>query len=541
VNRVPLLAGLATAFAGLVNVASALTPELPLRLRSLLTLAPAADVRLAHALALPAGLALLGVARPLAKRRRRALHLAIALLIAAGVLNLLKGLDLEEALLSWGVAYVLWRARPAFWVRHATDANRLARCAVIAAGAIGTALLAALVAGGTPADALRGLALSGTHRFGEHFEWLPLALGVLGAGSVATIGALLLAPLRPQRVADALDRRRAAALVRRHGTDTLSAFKLRDDLVRRWSPDGRAFVAYRIHAGTLLLAGDPVGPLESYEPLLVQMRDYARDHGLTIGALGASETFADAAQRAGLRSLYLGDEAMVPTCEMDLSGGSRKTLRKAVNRVARNGYSAELQTVADLTPATLKELERVSEQWRDGAEERGFSMAHHTLVDDLLPDALVLTARDGEGHIRGFLHFVPVCGARVVSLGFMRRERDTPNGLTEFMVVAAARELAARGIEEFSLNFIAGGRWLREPANVIERAVAGTLRVADRWLQIERLLRFNAKFEPRWQPRHLLFEGATDLPRVALGAMVAEGQVPTPAPLRKLGPSPSPS
>jgi len=543
VNRVPLLAGLATAFAGLVNVASALTPELPLRLRSLLALAPAADVRLAHALALPAGLALLGVARPLAKRRRRALHLAIALLLAAGVLNLLKGLDLEEALLSWGVAYVLWRARPAFWVRHATHAlaSVAARCTVIAAAAVGTALLAVLVAGGTPGDALRGLALSGTHRFGEHFEWLPLALGILGAGSVTVIGALLLAPLRPQRVADALDRRRAAALVRRHGTDTLSAFKLRDDLVRRWSPDGRAFVAYRVHAGTLLLAGDPVGPLESYEPLLVQMRDYARDHGLTIGALGASETFANAAQRAGLRSLYLGDEAMVRTGDMDLSGGSRKTLRKAVNRVARNGYSAELQTVADLTPTALEELERVSEQWRDGAEERGFSMAHHTLVDDLLPDALVLTARDDQGRIRGFLHFVPVCGARVVSLGFMRRERDTPNGLTEFMVVAAARELAARGIEEFSLNFIAGGRWLREPANLIERAVAGTLRVADRWLQIERLLRFNAKFEPRWQPRHLLFERATDLPRVALGAMVAEGQMPTPAPLRRLGPSPSPS
>ncbi|HET8536788.1 MAG TPA: phosphatidylglycerol lysyltransferase domain-containing protein, partial [Solirubrobacteraceae bacterium] len=458
-NRVPLLAGLATAFAGLVNVASALTPELPLRLRSLLALAPAADVRLAHALALPAGLALLGVAWPLAKRRRRALHLAIALLLAAGLLNILKGLDLEEALLSWGVALVLWRARSAFWVRHATEAlpQVLIRCAVIAGGAIITALIAAVVAGGTPADALRGLALSGTHRFDEHFEWLPLALGVLGAGSAAVIGALLLAPLRPQRVADALDRRRAAALVRRHGTDTLSAFKLRDDLVRRWSPDGRAFVAYRIHAGTLLLAGDPVGPLESYEPLLVQMRDYARDHGLTIGALGASETFADAAQRAGLRSLYLGDEAMVRTGEMDLSGGPRKSLRKAVNRVARNGYRAELQTVADLTPDTLAELERVSAQWRDGAEERGFSMAHHTLVDDLLPDALVLTARDAGGRVRGFLHFVPVCGARVVSLGFMRRERDTPNGLTEFMVVAAASELAARGIEEFSLNFIAGG------------------------------------------------------------------------------------
>jgi lysyl-tRNA synthetase, class II len=542
-DRVPAVAGVATAFAGAVNVASALTPELPLRVRSLLALAPATDVRLAHALALPAGLALLGVARPLVKRRRRALHLALVLLAAAGLLNILKGLDLEEAALSWGTAYVLWRARPAFWVRHATDAlpQVLVRCAVIAMGATAAALLAVWIAGGTPGDALRGLAIAGPGQFKEHFEWLPLALGILGAGSTAVIGALLLAPLRPRRVADALDRRRAAALVRRHGTDTLSAFKLRDDLVRRWSPDGRTLAAYRVHAGTLLLAGDPVGPVDTYEAMLREMRCYARDHGLVLGVLGASDTCMAAAERADIRHLYLGDEAMVRTGELDLSGGARKSLRKAVNRVARNGYEAELLTVADLTPAMLAELEGVSEQWRDGAAERGFSMAHHTLVDELLPDALVLLARDGDGRVGGFLHFVPVCGARVVSLGFMRRERDTPNGLTEFMVVSAARLLGERGIEEFSLNFNTGGRWLRAPANLVERTAAAALRIADRWLQIERLLRFNQKFDPRWQPRYLLFERAGDVPRVALAAMVAEGQVPTPAPLRRLGPSPSPS
>ena len=37
-------------------------------------------------------------------------------------------------------------------------------------------------------------------------------------------------------------------------------------------------------------------------------------------------------------------------------------------------------------------------------------MAHHTLVDELVPDALVLVARDADGDIRGFLHFMPVYG-----------------------------------------------------------------------------------------------------------------------------------
>jgi lysyl-tRNA synthetase class 2 len=230
--------------------------------------------------------------------------------------------------------------------------------------------------------------------------------------------------------------------------------------------------------------------------------------------------------------VYLGDEAILPAGPMDLSGGAMKSLRKAVNRVARNGFTAELRTVGDLDRAALAELDAVSARWRDGAAERGFSMTHDALADDLLPDATVVLARDEHGAIRGFLHFVPVFGRPAVSLAFMRRDRATPNGLTDFLVVEAARLLGDAGVEELSLNFAAFGRWLREPANAFERAAGGLLRVADRWFQLERLLRFNAKFGPRWQPRYLLFAGPARLPRVALGALRAEGQLPAPRHLR---------
>ena len=103
---------------------------------------------------------------------------------------------------------------------------------------------------------------------------------------------------------------------------------------------------------------------------------------------------------------------------------------------------------ASSTPPTLAAAAtRSAARWLDGAPDRGFSMAHDDLVDELLPDALVVLARDADGASRGFLHFVPVFGRPAVSLGFMRRDRDTPNGLTDFLVVHAARLLAERGID----------------------------------------------------------------------------------------------
>ena len=74
------------------------------------------------------------------------------------------------------------------------------------------------------------------------------------------------------------------------------------------------------------------------------------------------------------------------------------------------------------------------------------------------------------------------------------------------MVVEAARLLGEAGIAEFSLNFAAYGALAARARDLVERLLAVILRVADRWFQVERLLRFNEKFEPRWQPRYLLFE-----------------------------------
>jgi lysyl-tRNA synthetase class 2 len=540
-DRVPVIAGVATAAVGALNVASAMTDELPVRLRHLLSLMPAGDVRVAHALALPAGLALVGAGWPLVKRRRRALHGALALLLVVGVLNLLKGLDIEEALVNWALAAVLWRSRAAFWVGHERPASAalVARVAVLAAGAAGVAIAAVALAAGhavaplpgaaVPRAAIALLTVTAGPDFHAPFAWLPMGLGVLGVGTAVAIAATILEPLRPANLAGALERRHAAALVRRHGTDTLSAFKLRHDLQRLWSADGRAMVAFRVEAGSMLLAGDPLGPPDAAAGMLDEAIAWARRHGLGFGAVGASERFAATARAAGIHALYLGDEALLPTGATDLAGGARKTLRKAVNRVARNGFTAELVAAGDLDAATLARLHAVSDAWRAGAPERGFSMAHDTLVDELLPDALVVLGRDAEGVVQGFLHFVPVFGRNVVSLGFMRRERDTPNGLTEFLVVEAALLLAEQGVEEFSLNFSAYGRWLRAPANALERALAVVLRRADSYFQVERLLRFNEKFGPRWQPRYMLFERPAQLPRIALASMWAEGQLPRPA------------
>ncbi len=54
------------------------------------------------------------------------------------------------------------------------------------------------------------------------------------------------------------------------------------------------------------------------------------------------------------------------------------------------------------------------------------------------------------------------------------------------------------------------------------RAWRKVLLFASRWFQIESLYRFNAKFQPTWVPRFIVYPAARDLPRIAVAALEAE-------------------
>ncbi|MGZ4286358.1 MAG: bifunctional lysylphosphatidylglycerol flippase/synthetase MprF [Solirubrobacteraceae bacterium] len=541
----PRLAAAACAVVGLINIASALTPDIRWRGHLLLSFEPVEAIRLFHAMALPFGTALVLVSPYLLKRRRRALQVAIALMLALGLFDLLKGLDFEETVITWTAAAVLYAGRSAFAVRHDPITLRSAvwRVPVLSAGALALAAVAAWVSEGHPSvgtvvretgDLLawqRGpLAFEAHTALHHQFAWIPLGIHMVEIATLLAVAYVIFRPIAaPRRLPDHATRQRAASLVREHGSDTLSFFKLRADKHYFFSDDQRAFVGYRIENGVLLLSGDPVGPEDAIRPLLAQLGMFTSRSGLKLGAVGASEGICALYERMGLHTLYLGDEAVVDLTKFSLQGRPIRKVRQSVTRLQKAGYEAELHDLAALDPGTIADIERVIEVGRQGAPERGFSMAMDSIGGQAGRDTMVVIARDDQGAIRGVLHFVPCYGRDAVSLSFMRRDPDTPNGLTEFMVARAAELLRDRGLNEMSLNFAAFAKWMHSPSGWLERTLGQLVALGNPFFQIESLYRFNAKFFPRWEPRYLVYEGTLGLPRAGIAAMCAEGQLPKPS------------
>ena len=553
-NLTPALAAIAAALIGLINVASTLTPNIRWRGHLLLGFEPVEAMRLFHAFALPVGAALLLVAPYLLKRRRRAWQAGVVLMVLLGLLDLLKGLDFEETVITWLTAAALFASRDAFRVEHDRITVRSAAWRVPLLGffGVGLAALAAWATEGHP-SAVRVARETGdlllwretgplnfrhhlVHFHHHYFAWVPLGVHLVELGTLLAMAYVVFRPLRaPKSLPGPGARQAAAELVRAHGTDTLSFFKLRADKQYLFSADRSAFVGYRIQAGVLLLSGDPVGPDDAFPELLADVRRYAAARGLKLSAVGASARMRALYEELGLRTIYLGDEAIIELQRFSLEGRPIRKVRQSVSRLTKAGFTAEAHSVGSLGEETAREVEDVLERGREGAPERGFSMAMDSLTGDHDNETVVVLARDGEGAVKGVLHFVPCYGRAAMSLSFMRRDPGTPNGLTEFLVVRAVELLRERGLDEISLNFAAFAKWMHTPERRWERVLGRLITLANPFFQIESLYRFNAKFFPRWEPRYLVYEGRCGLPRASLAALWAEGQLPKPEMPRRAG------
>lgn len=455
-----------TVLLAIITVASALSPPLRARLEVLLEVLPFFALHMAAASTVFVGCALAMTARGLLHGHRIAWVASVGLLVVAVVLNLVKGLDVEEGVVSAVMVVWLVVSRRAFTV---VPTRSQVRRGVM--GGVGAAVAVVIVS--TVLVLTMGRRLhprvgetvrAAAERLGGDSQLPLVGLGPAGAPLLAAAGIavavvslwLLLSPRGSVSRTPAdlvIDRERARTIVARHGGGTLDYFALRDD--KEWFFTGDAVVAYAVRAGVCLVSPDPVGPLGSRYQTWADFMDFTSARGWTVVVVAAAEDWVEVYENAGLKSLYLGDEAIVDVAAFTLTGRAVKGLRQAVNRVERAGVEATFIDPATASQEVRDKVLAIADKSRQGEAERGFSMTLSRMFDPADTGLLMVTATDSTGRVLGFIQWVPANDLPGWSLDVMRRDTadDVPNGLTDFMIVRTIEHIAAEGAQGLGLNF----------------------------------------------------------------------------------------
>jgi len=543
-NREARWIGLAVELVGLGTLASCVLPEWRDRLRLVNDVFTPELTGAASGLAALAGVTLVLVGRGVAGRRRIAWLVAVLSLGAATVAHLIKGLDVEPAVVTAAcIGILVWR-RELFVVQlgpaRGVKVVRVALLALTTDLAYGVAGLLLhrrviepdLTIGNTLAQVgarlvgLRGpLTLEG--RFGH---WFPISLTGLGLLTMVAVLSAVLAPIALAGSGSESELAEARALTDRPDGDTLDPFVLRRDKRRVFSIDRQAVVGYRYVRGIGLAAGDPVGEPSAFRSALAEFLELCTRLGWRPAIIGVREDRLPLYLEAGLRVLYIGDEAIIDVPQFDLGGRPMRNARQGVQRSHNAGISTEFRREGELDPGLRNELLEISDAQLDGQREFGFSMTLGGMFSGDHPDCLVAIARDQQGRPVAFQRYLPCRGGKALSLDIMRRCPTAPNGVNERLIVDSVDWARKRELEEVSLNFAAFRDLLDEGATpgAVGAAMARVLQSFDGrlGLQLDTLRRFNAKFRPRWVRRYVVYQAHTDLPAVGVAALSAEGFLP---------------
>jgi phosphatidylglycerol lysyltransferase len=318
------------------------------------------------------------------------------------------------------------------------------------------------------------------------------------------------------------DRRTTEDLLDRWATNGLAPFVLADDKNWWFADDRSAVLAYKVVGRTAVVLGEPIG---SPAGCLVAARgflEFCDGNGWTVGFHQVTAAGRETLARAGLRSLKIGENAVIPVNGFDLSAPQHKSLRSALRRVERAGCRV-VALPQPIDAPTMDALREVSDAWlsSSGHRERTFTLGQFD--PDRLRSTTVLAVVSANDAIVAFVSLLPTYRSINGNFDLMRRGMHAPNGAMEALFVAMIERCRALGLEGLDLG-------MAPFANVDEGSIAGrALRAAYEggrsMFNFDGLRAFKQKWDPVWECRYICYQADADLPTLA-AAIVRAGELP---------------
>jgi phosphatidylglycerol lysyltransferase len=489
-------------------------------------------------------LVLLPVARALLRGKRHAWLLAVALCAFSFASTRLSHEDRSYTLLVFGLLLSLLLLAPLFPTR--SDPRSLLR---------GYAMLAASLACLLGHGLVHLLQHQTILVAGQLLHFKPgvllfFAQTALQILAFLFLGSGVLEVLRPVLRARRIHRAeiaRARKIVEQYGTRTMAHFTLLGtDKSYFWSSTEASFLAYRLSLGVALVLGDPIGPKEELEPLLLAFSAYCLRQDWKFAIYQASPWLLKVARNFNLSAYKVGEEAIVPVAYFTTKGKAGAAVRHSIARAQRDGVTVRCLWGVPLSDGIEAGMKRITSAWmalQNTRTQMGFSMGQFPA--DWSPQLLTAVAFNREGEVQAFITWTPLYAGNGWSLDNMRRLPDATPGIMEMLISASIDWARERGYVTMSLGLapLAGldnslEVDLRDAATAELEVTTSVMFGPPSWLErsvaflykhkillgsYASLQFFKSKFNPIWESRYLIVRDTSALPVILVALAQAHG------------------
>jgi phosphatidylglycerol lysyltransferase len=342
----------------------------------------------------------------------------------------------------------------------------------------------------------------------SHARWFLDSLRLLGVVA-ALVGAVsLFRPVAYRLRTLPAERALVRDILSQHGRSALDFFKLWPDKSYFFSETRRSVVAYRTALGVALSLGDPVGPDEELEGTVGAFLHVCSDNGWKVAFHQVPPDLLGLYDRLGFQALKIGEVAVVDLEHFATHTVARREFRRARNRFREAGYTV-VRHVPPHAPSLLDQVEEVSDEWLSlpGRREREFTLGR--FERSYVGSTPLVALHAADGHVAAFVNEIPAYQPGQATIDLMRHRADLAHGAMDYLVVELLLLLKGEGYRSFNLGLAPfAGVGDRPGATLYERTIHQLFEHLNRFFSYAGLRHYKAKFEPAWEDRFLVYQGA---------------------------------
>lgn len=299
---------------------------------------------------------------------------------------------------------------------------------------------------------------------------------------------------------------RVRRLIGRYGGNEVShlAF-LRDKhtYFYREAGEDQLLILFRRRANKLMVMGEPIGNQTKLRPALAAFMKDADEAGMTPVFYEVSEALTLSLHEMGFDFIKMGEEGHVDLASFTLIGKPHRGERALVNKFTREGFHFELLQ-PPLSDEAFAQLAQVSAEWLGDETEKGFSMGFFDR--DYLNEAPVAVMKDANDQIVAFANLMPTGNHDVTSIDLMRAGHAAPSGIMDGLFVHLFSLCREQGYQTFNLGMTPlANVGVSRFSFIEERAAHLIYEYGSTFYSFQGLRSYKEKYVTDWQPKYLAY------------------------------------
>lgn len=530
VPSVVTILALLTFVLGIIDILSAITPAFPDRLAILRPIFPfivRSAVRLGTALI---GLSLIALSGGIGRRKQVAWIVSISTLFISLIFHLIKGLDVEEAIVTTGLLVALIYERKNFTaqpdmpsVLQGIKALLFSFVFTLFYGTFGLYILERGVRG------MFTIQKSFTIIFNTFFlvQNPPVftnpviaaffdSIYLIGFISIGFAILMIFRPVIFRFESSDEDRDRVRRLYAKFGKNYVTGIVLLAGKYYFFNSNDSGFIAYKPVGGYAIVLAEPVCSKEDKQKNTLEFMEFCQKHGWLPVFGGVSKEFAETAGSLGLKHFLVGHNAMINLETYSLDGGDKKPLRYSISIMERLGYVFDVK-MPPVDEMLLKDLKKTSDFWVGSHRSKEMKFLVGYFDEKYIGRNMVATLTDAHGKNSAFVNFYEY-GDHELSIDLMRH-RDVPPDAMLCLFTKLILWAKENGYKKLNLGMAVlyglGGKGSKTEEKALKI-------IFDRFNSVynfKGLYIFKSKFQPDWEPMYFVYPSRLNLTG-ALAALI---------------------